>query len=447
MSTICVIGAGRVGLVTAVSFADLGHQVTIVDTDQAKVRALKRNMLPLHEPGLDMYWERNRVAGRIDVTVDYGKALPGAEFAVIAVGTPAARNGKPSLKWLRQAARSIAAHAASPLTVVIKSTVPLGTAAMVSGILSTQTSRNKKATGFQVVSNPEFMRKGTAIDDFLHPPRIVIGAEDHRIARAVAGLYEPMHSHVITCDTITAELSKYAASAFLTTRLSLMNELALISDGFGADITKVAEVIGTDPAYGGEYLKPGLGWSGSAVANDLRGLIHSSGKNGIPSLIINAVHKVNQRQPRIIMKKLTEVLGILEQKTVGILGLAYKPYTDEIQNAPSISIITLLRKAGCYVKAYDPVAMPSMSRLMPDLLLCHDAYDLAAGCDAVILATGWDEFSNLDMERLASVMKTNVFIDGRNFYQPEDLKRAGFICRSMGCSPRLEGPVLEPGGA
>ena len=428
MSRICVIGAGCVGLVTAAVFAELGHPVTVVDTDLVKVRALKKDILPVYEPDLKDIWLRNRVSGRLHVTGKYQEALHDADFAFITVGTPSARNGKPNLRSIRQAARGIASQADSSLIVVIKSTVPPGTAAVVAGLLG----KNKGAFEFPVVSNPDFMRKGTAVFDFQHPYRIALGGSSTGAVQAVAELYRSMDAAVVTCDNITAEMSKYASNVFIATRMGLMNELSGICEKYDADILKMAEIISEDPRYGVAYLDSGLGYGGHDVSKDLLGLIHAAGKIGLLSPILTAVHKVQQRQPKLIVNKLKELLGNLEGKTIGLLGLTCKPGSDEMRDAPSLSLISLLQKHGCSVRAHDPLVKVLTSGNFPGTTLCEDVYDLAGGCDALLLVTEWIQFKDIDFTLLAERMNRRILIDGRNFYRPAELRKAGFIYGGIG---------------
>ncbi len=436
MSRICVIGAGCVGLVTASAFAELGHQVTVLDIDLSKVRALKRNMLPLYEPDLHDIWVRNKAAGRLQAAGKYEEALRDVDFAFIAVGTPSARNGKPSIKWVRQAARSIAAHAGRSMTVVIKSTVPLGTAAIVNDILE----KNSRGLELPVVSNPDFMRKGTAVFDFLNPYKVVVGGAPGDGLYSVAELYRPLNCQIVMCDSMTAEMSKYASNVFVAARVGLMNELGLICEKHGADMLKVSEIISEDPRYGVAYLDAGLGCGGHDISKDLKGLLHTAVKSGLLSPILSAVNKVNQRQPKLLVNKLAGILGSLDKKTVGILGLAHEPGSDDMRDAPSLNIISLLKRHGCSIRAYDPLVMRAAPQLFPGVTLCRDVYDLASGCDALMLVTEWEQFKDIDFTSLAGRMKRNVLVDGRNFFRPDELRKAGFIYGGVGIPHDKERP-------
>jgi UDPglucose 6-dehydrogenase len=434
MKNIAVIGAGYVGLVTAACFAELGHRVNLVEIDTEKVKTLNRGELPINEPGLPELWRRNQAGGRLHVTNDYTDGLAGAEFAFIAVGTPSANNGKPDLKWVRMAAKNIAEAAGGPLTVVIKSTVPVGTAEMVKSIIG---GSCRSGYRFPVVSNPEFLREGAAVYDFMNPTRVVVGDSDPAIADAVAELYKPIEFPLVKCDNRTAEMSKYASNVFLATRISFMNEIALLCSEYGIDIVKVAEIMGLDPRFGKDYLNAGLGWGGSCLPKDVRGIIHMAKSRGVPLRIVRAVQQINQQQPHMVVIILRRLLGALEGRTIGILGLSFKPNSDDIREARSLSVISLLEDAGCRVKAYDPMAMEAVARLMPGVTCCNDAYDAAADADALVLVTEWQEFRELDMPRLASVMNRPIMVDGRNLYDPEAMSRAGFTYEGIGrCNPR-----------
>ena len=442
MSHICVIGAGYVGLSTAVCFADMGHKISLVEIDLEKLTALKDGIMPINEPGMSKLWQDNAKAGRISVTNQYPEGLAGADFIFIAVGTPSATNGEPDLKWVRLAAKNISQAVSGPAIVVIKSTVPVGTAAIVENIIA---HNNKEGYDLPVVSNPEFLREGAAIYDFMHPSRVVIGSSDTEAIDAIAGLYEPLNSQVIACNNRTAEMSKYACNAFLATRISFMNELALLCDEYNVDIVKVAEVMGMDPRFGSGYLNAGLGWGGSCLPKDLKGLIHMAKKRGFPVRLLRAVQQINQQQVHVIIRKLNQFLGSLEGKTIGILGLSFKPDSDDIREARSLAVISLLEDQACHIKAYDPdpVVIQKCARLKIDVKYCADAYEVAKDSDALVLVTEWQEFGELDMPALAAMMKQPVFLDGRNFFDPDKLIQAGFIYEGIGrCSQSTQETMM-----
>ena len=443
MKNIAVIGAGYVGLVTAACFAELGHRVTLVEIDTEKIKRLNRDELPINEPGLDDLWGRNHGQGRLQVTNSYIDGLAGAEFAFIAVGTPSGNSGRPDLKWVRLAAREIARAATGPLTIVIKSTVPVGTAEAVESIIA---ESHRNGDRFPVVSNPEFLREGAAVYDFMNPTRVVVGSSDPVLAEAVADLYRPIDFPLVKCDNKTAEMSKYASNVFLATRISFMNEMAMLCSEYGVDIVKVAEIMGLDPRFGKDYLNAGLGWGGSCLPKDVRGLINMAKSRGIPLRIVRAVQQINQQQPYTVITILRRLLGSLEDKTVGILGLSFKPDSDDIREARSLSVISLLEDAGCRIKAYDPMAMEAVARLMPGMVCCKDAYETARDADALVLVTEWKEFRELDLPLLASLMNRPVMVDGRNLYDPAAMARAGFIYEGIGrCGPAARTPLTESG--
>jgi UDPglucose 6-dehydrogenase len=360
---------------------------------------------------------------------DYVKGLQDSEFVFITVGTPSATNGKPDLTWVRSAAKSIAQARSGPMIVVLKSTVPVGTADIVARIIARHGRSNSR---LPVVSNPEFLREGLAIFDFMHPTRIVIGSDDHNAADAVAELYKPLNSPVIMCDSGTAEMSKYASNVFLATRISFINEIALLCDKFGVDVAKVAKVAGLEPRCGDGYLGAGLGWGGSCLPKDVKGLLYMAKSRGASSQLARSVLRINQRQPLVVVGKLKRLLGSLKGKTVGILGLSFKPDSDDMREASSLYVIPLLEMESCQIRAYDPAAMKTAARLLPTVAYCANAYEVATGSDALLLVTDWDEFKDLDMRRIRSLMNYPIVIDGRNLYDPDEMIEAGFIYEGVG---------------
>lgn len=431
MSNIGVIGAGYVGLVTAACFSNMGHQVTLIEIDRSKVFNLSRSILPVHESGLPELWQRNWSEGRLKVTDSYQDGLKDKEFAFIAVGTPSTLNGKPELKWVRLAAKNLAENARCSMIIVMKSTVPVGTADIVAGIIL----KNKRTDlNFPIVSNPEFLREGVAIYDFMNPTRIVIGSSDKKAIGAVASLYSSIKSPLFTCDNRTGEMSKYVSNVFLANRISFINEISILCDELGVDIVKISKIVGLEPRCGEGYLNAGLGWGGSCLPKDVKGLLHMGKTHHIHLPIITAVQQINNRQIQIPIKKLQRIFGTLKGKTIGILGLSFKPDSDDLREASSLSLIPLLKDLGCNVKAYDPVAMKGASRLLPPITYCNNAYEVAMDSDALILVTEWNEFKNLDMVKMSQLMKNRILIDGRNFYDPDEMVEAGFIYEGIGRS-------------
>jgi UDPglucose 6-dehydrogenase len=429
MSHISIIGAGYVGLVTAACFAEMGHSVNLLEIDSERINSLKNGVLPISEPGLTELWQRNQAKGNIQVTDSYIKGLLGAEFAFIAVGTPSTRSGKPNLKAVRAAAKGIAETASGPLIVVLKSTVPVGTSRFFSDVLA---RHGQSGHSLPVVSNPEFLREGAAVFDFMNPTRVVVGAADPNAAAAVARLYKPLDCPIILCDNGTAEMSKYASNVFLATRISFMNEIAQLCDGYDIDVTQVSEIMGMDHRFGTGYLNAGLGWGGSCLPKDVRALIFMAKCNGVPLKLVRAVEQVNQQQSRLVVKKLMRLLGSLEGKTIGLLGLSFKPDSDDIREASSLSVIRQLEEQECAIRAYDPVAMAPTAKLKPHIIYCKDAYEVAKGADALVLVTEWAEFKELNMSIIYSLMNHPIIIDGRNFYDPDAMVQKGFIYEGIG---------------
>ncbi len=429
MSKVAVIGAGYVGLTTAACLADLGNQVTVVDIDQEKIALLRHNQIPFYEPGMRELVERNAKAGRLAFTTSYADAVPGAEYAIIAVSTPEGEGGEADLSYVETAARSIADAMDGPLVVVNKSTVPPLTGDMVSEVLK----RRKGDFAAAVVSNPEFLREGSAIQDFMHPDRVVVGSHDSEAAKKVALLYAPLEAPIlITPNIYTAEMVKYASNAFLATRISFINEIARISERVGADAKLVAEGMGLDKRIGSTFLDAGIGYGGSCFPKDVAALAAvAEGFNYHPELL-HAVMDINRDQRMLVIDKLRECLEELPGRVIGLLGLAFKPNTDDMREAPSIDIAKVLLAAGSEVRAFDPAAMERSRLLLPEVEYLKDAYQVAAGADALVLVTEWNEFRHLDMARVKQLMRRPVIVDGRNIYDPAAMRGLGFTYRGVG---------------
>ena len=430
MKVICVIGAGYVGLVTGTCFADLGNRVTCVDINEEKIATLNAGRMPIYEPGLEEMLQRNVKAGRLFFTTSYPEGLQDAEFVFIAVGTPSGVDGEADLQYVRMAAESIAEHLDHPLIIINKSTVPVGTGDWVADII-----RRKRPDGldFAVVSNPEFLREGAAIGDFLGPDRVVLGSLDHEAAEKVAQLHLPLRAPIVVTDLRTAEMIKYASNAFLATRISFINEIASICEELGADIKEVAAGMGYDKRIGHQFLDAGVGYGGSCFPKDVKALEYMASIHGCHPQLLRAVMEINRDQRRQVIQKLRSLLGgSLQDKVIGLLGLAFKPNTDDMREAPSIEIVHLLQHEGVQVKAYDPVAMENARRVLPDVTLCSDPYELAQGCDAIVVITEWNEFKHLDMARIKPLMRQPVLVDGRNVYDPMVMWELGFTYRGMG---------------
>src|SRR5438552_378072 len=429
MSKVAVIGAGYVGLTTAACLADLGNQVTVVDVDHEKIALLRRNQVPFYEPGIQELVERNAKARRLAFTTSYADAVPGAEYAIIAVSTPEGEGGEADLSEVEAAASSIAEAMDGPLVVVNKSTVPPLTGDMVSSVLKKHNGRHNAV----VVSNPEFLREGSAIQDFMHPDRIVVGSNDRQAVEKVAGLYAPLNAEVLVTPNIyTAEMVKFASNAFLDTRISFINEIAWISERVGADAKLVAEGMGLDKRIGSAYLDAGIGWGGSCFPKDVAALAAISERFNYHPELLQAVMQINRDQRMVVVDLLRETLDELPGRVIGLLGLAFKPNTDDMREAPSIGIAKVLLAAGAEVRAYDPAAIERSRVLMPEVEYLKDAYAVAAGADAIVLITEWNEFRQLDMARIKQLMRNPVIVDGRNIYDPALMRNLGFTYRGIG---------------
>ena len=424
-----MIGAGYVGLTTAACLADLGNQVTVVDIDHEKIALLKRKQVPIFEPGMQELVERNITAGRLRFTTSYLDAVPGAEYAIIAVSTPEGEGGEADLSYVEAAASSIADAMDGPLVVVNKSTVPPLTGDMVSKVIERRQTRHAAP----VVSNPEFLREGSAIQDFMHPDRVVVGSHDREAAEKVAKLYEPLQAPVlITPNIYTSEMVKYASNAFLATRISFINEIARISERVGADAKLVAEGMGLDKRIGPHFLDAGIGWGGSCFGKDVSALTAvAEGFDYHPELL-HAVRDINRDQRMLVIDKLKETLDELPGRVIGLLGLAFKPNTDDMRDAPSIDIARVLLAAGADVRGYDPAAIERARAILPEVEFLKDAYQVASGADAIVLITEWNEFRQLDMARVKQLMRRPVVVDGRNIYDPVAMRNLGFTYRGIG---------------
>ncbi|MCD4751591.1 MAG: UDP-glucose/GDP-mannose dehydrogenase family protein [Anaerolineaceae bacterium] len=436
MSTICVVGTGYVGLITGVCFADLGNQVYCLDVNPEHIEKLQKGIMPIYEPGLNEIVTRNVNAGRLHFTMDYEAALKDAEFAFIAVGTPSGADGEADLQYVRSAAEGIADTVDHPIIVVNKSTVPVGTGDWVADIIKKR--RGGKELDFKVVSNPEFLREGSAINDFMKPDRIVLGSTDENAANSVAHLHRSLRCPVVITDLNTAEMIKYASNAFLATRISFINEISNVCEGLGADVEQVAVGMGLDKRIGKAFLNAGIGWGGSCFPKDVKALAHMAVLHGTHPQLLQAVMEINRNQRRQVVYRLRKVLKGLNGKTIAILGLSFKPNTDDIREAPAFEIIHLLRNEGSTIRCYDPQAMENAEKFFADegsknpVILCDSAYEAVEGVDALVLTTEWNEFKQLDFDNFKEIMKSPVVIDGRNLWDPETMMEKGFIYYSIG---------------
>ncbi len=429
MKQICVVGVGYVGLVTGACFADLGNRVIALDVNEQRIEGLKKGVMPIYEPGLEELVERNVHAGRLTFTTSYAEAMQGTEFAFIAVGTPSGVNGEADLQYVAAAARSIAETMTAPLVIINKSTVPVGTGDWVADIVK---EAQPGPVDFSVVSCPEFLREGSAIPDFMNPHRTVLGSLDHDAAEKVARLHLPLRAPIIITDLRTAEMIKYASNAFLATKISFMNEVAQICEALGADVKEVAVGMGHDRRIGSMFLDAGLGWGGSCFPKDVLALAYMAEENGLEPRILNAVMGVNYDQRKSAVDNVDAMVGGLKGKTIGLLGLAFKENTDDMRDAPSIDIAQSLTAAGATVRAYDPIAMEVARGILPAVQMFTDAYNMAEGCDALIVVTPWNEFKQLDLGKVRELLKKPVIFDGRNIYDPVTMKGLGFNYRGVG---------------
>ena len=434
MSKICVIGTGYVGLVTGTCFADLGNQVTCLDLDTTRINNLLNGQMPIYEPGLEQLVKQNVQAKRLQFTTDYKQALQGVEYAFIAVGTPSGVDGEADLQYVKSAAESIADIVDWPILVINKSTVPVGTGDWVADVIRRR--RGNRTLQFSVVSNPEFLREGSAINDFMNPDRVVLGSEDRAAANQVAEIYQPLRCTIIITDVRTAEMIKYASNAFLATRISFINEIGNICEELGADVREVARGMGYDKRIGHAFLDAGLGWGGSCFPKDVKALEHMAVLNGTQPQLLQAVMEINRNQRRRAVMKLRKALGSLNDKTIGVLGLSFKPNTDDIRDAAALEIIHLLQNEGAHIYAYDPQAMENAAKVLKNVKLCENPYQVADGADALLLATEWNEFKQIDFGQIIKMLRTPVILDGRNLWDSEHLKAIGFTYIGIGRGTR-----------
>lgn len=429
---LCVIGTGYVGLVTGAVFADLGNAVICSDKDASKIEALEAGRMPIYEPGLEEMVARNVGDGRLSFSKDIAGAVQRSDVVFIAVGTPLGSDGYADLAAVEAVARIIAANLTRYKVIVNKSTVPVGTGDLVRRMIE----RNKASdAGFDVVSNPEFLREGTAISDTLYADRIVIGAASEEAAQKVAELYAPLERPIIITDVPSAEMIKYASNAFLAAKVSFINAIANICEAAGADVIQVAEGMGCDKRIGRDFLNPGLGYGGSCLGKDTKCLVQTARRFGYDFDLLKAVIRINADQPKRFVARIREALGTLDGKTVGVLGLSFKPNTDDLRDAKSLEIIAELVEANARVKAYDPVAVENTRRIFPQIEYCGSAYVAAEGAHALAIVTEWNEFKFLDMARVKETMAAPIILDGRNIYDPERMRRLGFQYYGIGRPP------------
>ena len=426
-----VIGTGYVGLVAGAGFSDFGNDVVCADVDADKIARLLQGEIPIYEPGLEALVSRNVKEGRLRFTASVPEAVAGAEVVFIAVGTPQSADGSADMSGVIAAAEAIGRAMTAPTVVVTKSTVPVGTADRVREAVG-QYARHS----FAVVSNPEFLKEGDAVNDFLKPDRVLIGTDDDRARELLRNLYAPFvrtNDRIHVMDARSAELSKYAANAMLAVRISFMNEIANLAERLGADVEHVRRGIGADPRIGPKFLFPGIGYGGSCFPKDVKALLHTAARAEAPLEVVAAVDRVNNRQKGILAAKMEKQLGDLAGRTVAVWGLAFKPNTDDIREAPAITLIDRLLAAGANVAAYDPVARDNVRAVYGDKIrLTEKMYDALDGADALALVTEWHEFRRPDFGRMKKLMKTPCLFDGRNIWDPEELRRLGFTYQGIG---------------
>ncbi|MHB8173003.1 MAG: UDP-glucose dehydrogenase family protein [Nitrospirota bacterium] len=424
---ICVVGSGYVGLVTGACFAEFGLKVTCVDNDEKKIADLKQGIIPIYEPGLEEMLKKNVKDGHISFTSDLAEAVQKALVVFIAVGTPPREDGSADLSYVEEVAQSIARNMNGYKVVVTKSTVPVGTGERLRAIISR--SQREKAD-FDIVSNPEFLREGSAIEDFMHPNRVVIGADSDQAMAIMKDLYSPLYlveTPFVLTNVATAEMIKYASNAFLAVKISFINEIANICELVRADVHKVAVGMGLDNRIGSKFLHPGPGFGGSCFPKDTQAIVQIAKEHGYDFKIVKAVLDVNYGQRAKMTEKIRGVMGgNVAGKTVAVLGLSFKPNTDDMRDAPSVPIIQALRKEGAIIRAYDPVAINEAKKLLPDITYCDGPYSCAEGADALVIMTEWNQFRILDLQKLKHSLKTPVIIDLRNVYEPEKMRAEGF---------------------
>ncbi len=452
---VCVIGTGYVGLVTGVCLAQIGHQVICIDNNEAKIALMQSGTAPIYEPGLDEMMQSAMAAGNLEFTTDLAAGVAHGDILFIAVGTPALPTGESDTRYVEAVARSIGSHLNGGYKVIVnKSTVPIGSGDWVRRIvLDGVAEREAEIAGFDVVSNPEFLREGSAVYDTFNPDRIVLGSDSNKAIAMMQELYQPLVNRdfaedkslppvpVVVTDLSSAEMIKYAANSFLATKISFINEVANICDRVGADVTQVAKGIGLDSRIGNKFLQAGIGWGGSCFPKDVSALIHTADDYGYDAKLLKAAVEVNQSQRYLAIAKLQQTLKILKGKTIGLLGLTFKPDTDDLRDAPALDLIKELIRLGAKVKAYDPI----ITNQNLEIFLATNPEELATDCDALVLVTDWQEFKTLDYGPLASKMNTPNLIDGRNFLDRNVLEQAGFNYIGIGrAASTTQANIVEP---
>lgn len=427
-----VIGMGYVGLVTAACFAEFGVSVTCIDKDKKRIKSLKEGFVPFYEPRLEELLQRNIKEGRLTFDTDIADAVRSSLVIFIAVGTPPRGDGSADLKYVEEVAKEIASNLDGYKVIVTKSTVPVGTGDRIKKIVS---KNLKEQVDFDIVSNPEFLREGSAIEDFMRPNRVVIGANSQQAIAIMKDLYKPLYlieTPFVITNIETAELIKYASNSFLAIKISFINEIANLCERVGADIHMVAKGMGLDQRIGSKFLHPGPGYGGSCLPKDTRALLKMAEENSVELGIVDAAVRANERQWESMIKKIRDAMGSVKGKTIAILGLSFKPNTDDIRDAPSLNIIKRLLKENVKIRAYDPVSMKGTHIILPDITYCKDPYEAVKGANGLVIVTEWNQFRNLELDRLKRLLKEPYFFDLRNIYEPQRLREKGFQYFSVG---------------
>ena len=442
MKRICVMGSGYVGLVSGACLADFGNAVVCVDIDEPRIARLRGGEVPIYEPGLGELMERNRERGRLSFSSDVAFAIKSSDIVFICVGTPSLPSGEVDMSYVHAAARSIGQYMEDYKIVVNKSTVPVGTGDEVGALIV----EVRPDADIDVVSNPEFLREGSAIDDFMHPSRVVIGASSRRALEAIIDVYRPLYQSdvpMVLTDVQSAEMIKYASNAMLATKISFINEIANICEAFGADVTAVARGMGLDERIGPRNLYAGAGYGGSCFPKDVQGLAATARQAGVDAPLLQTIDPSNVRQRRHMIEKLRDLIGDFDQQSVCLLGLSFKPDTDDLREAPAMEMVDVLLREGATVRAYDPVAMDQARAQFPDLVCFDDPYSAAAGADVLVLMTEWNEFRNMDLPRIQSALGSPRLLDCRNVYDPREMAELGFDYVSVGRPRRSPGDTVE----
>ncbi len=423
---ICVIGTGYVGLVTGTCLAEFGMNLVCVDNDTQKIDLLQQGKIPIYEPNLEALVHKNMKEGRLRFSSNIEEGIRSSLVIFIAVGTPPKEDGSADLRYVEEVAKEIAHWMDGYKVVVMKSTVPVGTTRWLKGFIQ---SHQKKSIPFDIVSNPEFLREGSAVEDFLRPDRVIIGAESEQAIAIMKDIYSALYlieTPFVITNLETAEMIKYATNAFLATKVTFINEVANLCERVGADVHHVAKAMGLDGRIGRKFLHPGPGYGGSCFPKDTRALLKLAHEKGYQFRILHSVIEANEKQKERMVEKIKEMVGEVRGKTIGVLGLSFKPNTSDIRESSAIAIIQRLLAMGARIKAYDPAAMKESEAVLPEVIYARDAYDVADGADALVLMTEWNQFRRLDLQRIKSLLKTPIFIDLRNVYDPQQMKRLGF---------------------